>query len=159
MRIGVISDTHDYLDPKVFDIFDGVERIMHAGDIVSMDIIIKLSAIAPVIAVRGNMDSSEITAHYPEDQRVQLGGADIFMTHNGALLLRRPQVFAQRCGPRRPDVFIYGHTHRAENKMMENMLTVNPGSARATMGLPASVAVLYLEPAEAPHAEIITLEY
>ena len=157
MRIGVLSDTHDYLDPRVFDIFEGVERIMHAGDIVSMDIIIELSAIAPVIAVRGNMDSADISANYPEDQRVQLAGTDIFMTHNGALLLRRPNLFEERCGPKRPDVFIYGHTHRAENRMIDGMLILNPGSARAMMGLSASVALLTLDRAR-PRAEIIILE-
>jgi hypothetical protein len=158
MRIGVLSDTHDYLDPRVFDIFEGVERIMHAGDIVSMDIIIELSAIAPVIAVRGNMDSADINANYPEDQRVQLAATDIFMTHNGALLLRRPNLFEERCGPKRPDVFIYGHTHRAENRMIDGMLVLNPGSGRAMMGLSASVALLTLNPTERPRAEIIILE-
>jgi len=157
MRIGVLSDTHNYLDPKIFDIFRGVHRIMHAGDIVSMDIIIELSAIAPVIAVRGNMDPADLAAHFPEDQRVQLGGADIFMTHNGALLLRRPELFAERCGPKRPDVFIWGHTHRAENRMIDNMLSLNPGSARSTFGVAASVALLTVEPAEIPTAEIIAL--
>jgi hypothetical protein len=158
MRIGVLADTHDYLDPRIFDIFAGVERIMHAGDMVSMDIIIQLSAIAPVLAVRGNMDSVEIAIKYPEDLRVQLGGKDIWMTHNGALLLRRPQLFEQRCGPKRPDVFIYGHTHRAESKMLGAMLSLNPGSARSSLGLPASVAVLHVAPGEAPRAEIIVLK-
>lgn len=158
MLIGVLSDTHDYLAPGIYSIFEGVERIMHAGDIVSMDIIIELSAIAPVIAVRGNMDSADIGMHFPEDQRIQLSGADVFMTHNGALLLRRPQLFEERCGPKRPDVFIYGHTHRAENRMIENMLSLNPGSARAGLGLPASVALLTLEPNQIPRAKIIILE-
>jgi putative phosphoesterase len=158
MRVGVLSDTHNFLDPRIFDIFQGVERIMHAGDVVSMDIIIELSAIAPVIAVRGNMDASDISSRYPEDQRIQLAGNDIFMTHNGALLLRRPQLFEQRCGSKRPDVFIYGHTHRVENRMIDSMLSLNPGSARAMMGLSASVAVLTLELTEKPHAEIFVLE-
>jgi hypothetical protein len=158
MRIGVLSDSHDYLDPRIFDIFEGVERIMHAGDIVSMDIIIELSAIAPVIAVRGNMDSHEIAAHYPEDQRLQLAGADIFMTHNGGLLLRNPKIFRKRCGPRRPDVFVWGHTHRAEIKFIDSMLSLNPGSCKQMLGLPASVALLDVSPDEKPRAEIVILE-
>jgi putative phosphoesterase len=158
MRIGVLSDTHNYLDPRIFDIFQDVERIMHAGDVISMDIIIELSAIAPVVAVRGNMDPPDISSRYPEDQRIQLAGNDIFMTHNGALLLRRPQLFQERCGSKRPDVFIYGHTHRVENRMLDSMLSLNPGSARAMMGLSASVAILTLDPTQKPRAEIVVLE-
>lgn len=159
MRIGVISDTHGYLNPKLFDLFDGVEHIMHAGDISTVDMIIELSAIAPVIAVRGNMDSDEIACQYPEDQRIQLAGTDIFMTHNGGMLLRSPSTFKARCGIKRPDVFIWGHTHRAENKVIDGMLSLNPGSAgHPRLGLPASVGLLILEPDTPPRAEIAILE-
>jgi putative phosphoesterase len=159
MRVGVISDTHGYLNPKLFDIFEGVEHIMHAGDIGSMDLIIDLSAIAPVIAVYGNMDSPDIATRYPEDQRLQLAGTDVFMTHNGGMLLRRPSLFNARCGTKRPDVFVWGHTHRAENKMIDNMLSLNPGSAgRPMLNLPSSVALLTLELNEIPRGEIIILE-
>ncbi|RJP23563.1 MAG: metallophosphoesterase [Candidatus Abyssobacteria bacterium SURF_5] len=157
MRIGVLSDTHNHLSPKIFDVFAGVDQIMHAGDIVSMDIIIELSAIAPVIAVCGNMDSPEIAARYPQDQRVVLAGVDIFMTHNGGMLLRSPKLFEARCGPKRPDVFIWGHTHRVENRWIDTMLSLNPGSARAMLGLSASVALLELHPHKMPQAEIIRL--
>lgn len=159
MRVGVISDTHGYLNPKVFDVFKGVEHILHAGDINTMDMVIELSAIAPLIAVRGNMDSREIVSHYSEDLRFQLAGNDIFMTHNGGMLLRSPSIFKVRCGHKRPDVFIWGHTHRAEKKMIDGMLSLNPGSAgRPRLGLPSSVAILFLESDKPPHAEIETLE-
>ena len=132
---------------------------MHAGDIGSMDLIIELSAIAPVIAVYGNMDSADIATRYPEDQRVQLAGTDVFMTHNGGMLLRSPSLLNARCGTKRPDVFIWGHTHRAENKMIDNMLSLNPGSAgRPMFNLPSSVALLSLESNKIPSAEIIILE-
>lgn len=160
MRVGVISDTHGYLNPRLFDIFAGVEQIMHAGDIGAMDVIIELSAIAPVIAVHGNMDLPEIVARYPEDQRVQLAGADVLMTHNGGMLLRSPSMFDARCGSKRPDIFIWGHTHRAESKMIEGMLSLNPGSASRPpmLDLPPSVAILTLEPNRNPQAEIVILE-
>ena len=159
MRVGVISDTHRYLNPKLFDVFDGVEHIMHAGDIGSMDMIIELSAIAPVFAVRGNMDPPDIATRYPEDQRVQLAGTDVFMTHNGGMLLRSPKMFNARCGRKKPDVFIWGHTHRAENRLIDDMLSLNPGSAgRPMLNLPSSVALLVLEPNKIPSAEIVILE-
>jgi hypothetical protein len=159
MQVGVISDTHDYLNPKVFDVFKHVERILHAGDIGSADVIIQLSAIAPIVAVSGNMDTPPVTERYPVDQRVQLAGADIFMTHNGGMLLRSPSEFKARCGPKRPDVFVWGHTHRAEVKHVNGMLTVNPGSAsRPMFDLPASVAILTLGPGKRPRAEIVLIE-
>ncbi len=157
MRIGVISDTHGHVEPKVFDVFKGVEKIMHAGDIGPMDVIIELSAIAPVIAVRGNMDTTDIATRYPEDQRVQLAGFDVFMTHNGGMLLRNPVIFAEHCGSKRPEVFIWGHTHRPESKMLDGMLSLNPGSARPMLDLPSSVAILALDPKKVPRAEIIML--
>ncbi|MBI4831666.1 MAG: metallophosphoesterase family protein [Candidatus Lindowbacteria bacterium] len=159
MRVGVISDTHGYLNPKVFEVFKEVEHIFLAGDIGSMDIIIHLNAIAPVTAVHGNMDPSDILLRYPEDQRVQLTGFDVFMTHNAAMLLRRPDVFRVRCGPKRPDVFIGGHTHRAENRIIEGMLSLNPGSAgKPMLDSPSSVGLLTLESGRSPHAEIVILE-
>ncbi|MBI5119027.1 metallophosphoesterase family protein [Candidatus Poribacteria bacterium] len=159
MQVGVISDTHGHLNPKVFDTFKGVEHIFLAGDIGSMDVIIRLNAIAPVTAVHGNMDPPDILSRYPEDQRVRMGGADVFMTHNAAMLLRRPDLFKARCGPKRPDVFIGGHTHRAENRMIEDMLSLNPGSAgKPTLDSPVSVALLTLKPGQTPCAEIIILE-
>lgn len=159
MRVGVISDTHDYLNPKVYGLFEGVEHILHAGDINSMDMIIELSAIAPVIAVRGNMDHSEIASHYPDEQRIQLAGTDVFLIHNGGMLLRSPTIFKAHCGLKRPDVFIWGHTHRSENRMIDGMLSLNPGSAgKPRLSLPSSVAVLILEPGEPPRAEIEILE-
>lgn len=159
MQVGVISDTHDFLNPRLFDVFHGVKHILHAGDITSMDMIIELSAIAPVIAVYGNMDPHDIRMRYPEDQRVLLDGNDIFMTHNGGMLLRNPAMFNTRVGPKRPDVFIWGHTHRAEARFIDGMLSLNPGSAsRPMFDLSASVALLTLDPKKPPHAEIITIE-
>jgi predicted phosphodiesterase len=105
------------------------------------------------------MDLPDIVTRYPEDQRVQLAGTDAFMTHNGGMLLRSPSLFNARCGTKRPDVFVWGHTHRAESKVIDNMLSLNPGSAgRPMLNLPSSVALLTLESNESPSAEIIILE-
>jgi hypothetical protein len=158
MRVGVVSDTHGYVNPGLFELFEGVERILHAGDITTLDVMKELSAIAPVIGVRGNMDYPEVVARFPEDQRFDLGGADIFMTHNGAMLLRNPSSFKARVGRKRPDVFIYGHTHRIDNRIIEGMLSLNPGPAgKARVDHLPSAAILTLEPGEPPGAEIIML--
>jgi predicted phosphodiesterase len=105
------------------------------------------------------MDHSEISSRYPNDQRVQLAGNDVFLTHNGGMMLRNPGMFKEHCGPKRPDVFIWGHTHRAENRMIDGMLSLNPGSAgKPRFSLPSSVAILILEPGKPPCAEIEILE-
>jgi len=159
MRVGVISDTHGYVSPRLFELFEGVERIMHAGDITTMDVITELSAIAPVVAVHGNMDYSEVVSRYPEDLKIELAGLYVFMTHNGGMLLRNPAAFEARCGPNRPAVFIWGHTHRPENRMIGGMLSLNPGSAgRPRSSHPSTAAILTLEPGRAPSAETLTLE-
>ncbi len=159
MRVGVVSDTHGYVHPKLFEVFEGVERILHAGDITTVDVIDDLSAIAPVIAVHGNMDYPEVVIRNPEDRLIQLAGKDIFMTHNGGMLLRNPLSFRTRVGGKRPDVFVWGHTHRPENKIVDNMLSLNPGVAgRLRTDHPSSAAILTLEPEELPHAEIVLLD-
>jgi hypothetical protein len=159
MRVGVVSDTHGYLNPMLFELFEGVERILHSGDITTLDVIDELSVIAPVVAVHGNMDYPEVVVRYPEDQRLELGGADIFMTHNGAMLLRSSPNFKTRIGRKRPDVFIYGHTHRIDNKLIDGMLSLNPGPAgKARVDHSPSAAILTLEPGEPPSAEIIMLD-
>jgi len=66
MRIGVVSDTHGYLNPRVVEVLEGVDRILHAGDIGSQEVILRLEAVAPVTAVRGNNDRTGPTAGYPE---------------------------------------------------------------------------------------------
>ena len=159
MRVGVVSDTHGYVNPMLFELFKGVERILHSGDITTLDVINELSAIAPVIAVHGNMDYPEVVARYPEDQRLELGGADIFMTHNGGMLLRNSPQFKARVGRKRPDVFIWGHTHRVDNRMIEGTLSLNPGPAgRARVDHAPSAAILTLEPGEPPSVEILMLD-
>ena len=159
MRVGVVSDTHGFVNPKLFELFDGVEQIMHAGDITTINVIDELGAIAPVIAVHGNMDYPEIVTRYPEDQRIKLADNEIFMTHNGGMLLRSPSNFQARVGSRRPDVFIWGHTHRSENRMIDGMLSLNPGPAgKPRAEHPSSAAIITLEPGEAPQAEIISLD-
>lgn len=159
MRVGVLSDTHGYVNPRLFDLFEGVDRILHAGDITTIDIVDELTAIAPVVAVHGNMDYPEIVARYPEDQRIKLAGVDIFMTHNGGMLLRSPSNFKARVGRKRPDVFVWGHTHRTDNRMIEGTLSLNPGPAgRARVDHSPSAAILTLEPGEPPRAEIFKLD-
>ena len=123
--IGLISDTHGLVRPRVFDALAGVELILHAGDVGGRDVLVELEAIAPVLAVFGNTDDPD----HPglETERVhEAGGVSIHVSHGhevgrptpAALLAAYPH-----------DVLVYGHTHRQLVTRAEGRLVVNPGAA------------------------------
>lgn len=153
MRIGLISDTHGRLRPEVFELFRGVDHILHAGDVGPADLLVELEAVAPVTAVWGNTDGFELRARIPEIADLELGGVRVTVAHGHQLGSPTPS------GLRRsyPDagVIVYGHTHRPLIDPGPS-LVVNPGSAGAArFGIPPSVGVLTLDGAAA--AELIEL--
>lgn len=158
MRIGVISDTHGMLRPEVFEVFEGVDHILHAGDIGPPDIITELEAIAPVTAVHGNTDGFDIRANVPEVARIQLDGFDIVVTH-GDQLGRRPTPEALHGEYPDADIIIFGHTHRPLLETVDVVVTVmNPGGAGARrFDLPASVGIIELEPGIPPRGRLVPL--
>src|SRR5207247_3946814 len=81
VRVGVISDTHGLLRPEVFDVFNKVDHILHAGDVGEPQILIELEALAPVTAVYGNVDPPELRARLPQVAHLELDGFDIVVTH------------------------------------------------------------------------------
>ena len=85
MRLGIISDTHNLLRPQVFDVFKGVDQILHAGDIGELDILAVLESIAPVSAVWGNTDGFEVRARVPERIEVRIEGFDFLLIHGHQL--------------------------------------------------------------------------
>lgn len=132
MKIGLISDTHSYLDKKVAHYFKDCDEIWHAGDIGSLDVISELEKIAPVRAVFGNIDDKEIQSLYAEDLWFECEGLTIWLTHiGGAPPNYNPRIKKILKG-RIPRVFICGHSHilrvkkDASNK---NMIYINPGAA------------------------------
>jgi uncharacterized protein len=127
MRIGVISDTHGLLRPQVFGAFEGVDHILHAGDVGSTDILDSLEAIAPVTAVFGNTDLSEVRARVGEVAHVELDGLPIVVLH-GHLL---PTATAEQVAAAHPEaaLAVFGHSHRPGIREVGGVLTVNPGSA------------------------------
>ncbi|NOZ87775.1 MAG: metallophosphoesterase family protein [Deltaproteobacteria bacterium] len=124
MKIGVISDTHGVVNPGVFQVFQGVDVILHAGDIGSEDVISELQSIAPVHAVKGNCDF--MTGRmYPVEKRLELRGKMILMRH---IPLRDPGNMKDI------DIFVHGHTHDARNEMIGGLLVFNPGYAGPAKG-------------------------
>ncbi|TDI95107.1 MAG: metallophosphoesterase [Caldithrix sp.] len=130
MEIGVISDTHGYINPKVFPIFEGVEQILHAGDIGSEDIITTLEAIAPVQAIHGNVDMFPLRARYPAVLTLDINGALICIIHDFfGLPDPRATGAVQKSGKKKLDLLIYGHSHEAKLERSGEVLLFNPGSA------------------------------
>ena len=151
MRVGVISDTHGLLRPEMFAALEGVDHILHAGDVGDLTILTRLRQIAPVTAIRGNIDSSGPCAELPPSEAVQLGNCLIYMVHALADLDLNPKAAEI-------SVVVYGHSHKPAIETRDRVLYLNPGSAGPRrFHLPITLALLRLGDA-APSAEIVPLE-
>lgn len=160
MKIGVISDTHGKMHPRVFDLFAGVDHILHAGDIGKPEIITELRSIAPVSAVYGNVDSFPLTSQFPERVIISFEGVRILMTHivddRTAQGIRR---LIHSANEPEVSVVIYGHTHEARIEVAENVMLLNPGSAGpARWQTKPSVGMLTLDNGQHPSAQLYFFE-
>jgi putative phosphoesterase len=136
VRIGVISDTHGYLDARVIDAFVGTELIIHAGDIGKPKILETLATVAPVKAVRGNTDHGPWADDLPSTAVVVLNGMTLYVLHDIQQLDLEPQAAGIR-------VVISGHTHRASLEEKKSVVFLNPGSAvEPRHNRPPTVAIL-----------------
>jgi uncharacterized protein len=137
--IGVISDTHGLLRPEALDPLRGSERIIHAGDVGSPDILEKLSAIAPVTAVRGNIDKQGWARSLPETEVLDVGGVLIYVVHD----LTQLDLKAKAAGFA---AVVSGHSHIPKQETREGVLYFNPGSAGPRrFKLPVSVGRLIID--------------
>jgi putative phosphoesterase len=135
-HIGLISDTHGLLREEALRELRGCELIVHAGDVGRAEILEALRATAPVIVVRGNVDTEEWAEALPLREVVEVNGARLYVLHN----LEDLDLNAQAAGL---DVVISGHTHRAVQFEKEGVLYINPGSAGPRrFDLPVTVARL-----------------
>lgn len=138
MRIGIISDTHGLLRPEALRQLAGVDHIIHAGDIGRPEVISDLATIAPVTAIRGNIDTGDWAAGYPATARVTLGGRTIFVLHN----LKELDLDPATAGI---DVVVSGHSHQPKIETVDGVLYINPGSAGPRrFTLPIALATLEL---------------
>ena len=157
MRLGIIADTHGLLRPEIFDVFAGVDRILHAGDIGPPELLAELEAIAPVTAVFGNTDGFAIRARVPEIVETRIEGFDFLLLHGHQLGTPTPDKL-NRAYPG-AEVIIFGHTHRPLLTLVDQVVTVmNPGGAGARrFDLPASVGIMELEAGIPPRARLVPL--
>ena len=132
MKIGLLSDTHSYLDPRVFDHLKDCDEIWHAGDIGDGALADALQNFRALRAVFGNIDDRSLQTRFPEDLWVECEGLTVWMTHiGGAPPNYNPRV-KKILKERAPDIFICGHSHILRVKrdpQYNNMLYLNPGAA------------------------------
>jgi putative phosphoesterase len=120
--IGIISDTHALLRKEAVNALSGSDLVLHAGDIGDPDIIKRLESIAPVIAVRGNVDVTEALSKFPLKKIIRIGGKQILLVHNISDMDIKPEE-------KNIDIVVYGHSHKAAKEIKNGVLYFNPGSA------------------------------
>jgi putative phosphoesterase len=144
MRLGLVSDTHGLLRAEVFEVFAGVDHILHAGDVGPAELLVELEAIAPVTAVWGNTDGWDVRGRVPEVAELELGGAAIVVVHGMQLGSPTPEKVAAAYP--HAALAVFGHSHQPVIRRVGATLAVNPGSAgRQRFRDPVSVALAEIE--------------
>lgn len=131
-KIGLIADTHSYLNPAIFEYFKTVDEIWHLGDVGDVNVLKELQAFKPLRGVYGNIDTKEVKEYFPLDYRFVYEGFDIWMTHIGGYPGRYASRVRDTLQVKPPDIFICGHSHILKvtrDKKYNNMLCINPGAA------------------------------
>lgn len=159
MKIGVISDTHipilaGFLPRAVFDIFKGVDLILHAGDIVELSVLDELRTVAPVEAVAGNMDDSEVQQKLPHKKIIPVEKYSVGLIHGKYRIDVQKAMIRQEFG--HVDLIVYGHSHTPFWGKVEGVYFLNPGSPTDNRHAPYH-SVALLELADEPRAEIIRI--
>ncbi len=131
MKIGLISDTHSYLDQAVFQYFEQCDEIWHAGDFGSMDVIEKLQQFKPLKGVYGNIDQKDIRLQFPEHLRFNCENMDVWMTHIGGYPGKYSPLVKPEIMLNPPKLFICGHSHilKVQYDPKLGLLHLNPGAA------------------------------
>jgi uncharacterized protein len=132
MKIGLISDTHSYLDQTIFHHFKDCDELWHAGDIGEGDVLKKLLEFKPVKAVYGNIDTPLLQRTLPEDLHFSCEGCSVWITHIGGSPPRYTKRIKELLKQHIPDIFICGHSHILKvtrDKNYNSMLYINPGAA------------------------------
>jgi len=132
MKIGLISDTHSYLDPTVFDYFKDCDEIWHAGDVGDFSVLERLEAFKPTLCVYGNIDDAKLRSAAPENLFFDRNGLSVFMTHIGG----KPPTYNPRVRElldiKKPQLFVCGHSHILRvisDQKRPGLIYLNPGAA------------------------------
>ena len=149
--VGVIADTHGLLLPAAIKALESVDLIVHAGDVGNTEVLDNLKSIAPVYAVRGNMDMIEGLRELPETEVVEVGDILLYVIHN----IHRLDIVPSKAGF---DAVIFGHLHCPSLSEKEGVLFLNPGSAaQPRLNYPASLALLHVN-GDSMKAKIVNID-
>lgn len=131
VKIGLLSDTHGWLEERVFHHFAHCDEIWHAGDIGTSELTDKLAAFKPLRAVYGNIDGAALRRTYPENLHFEIAGLKVFMTHIGGYPGKYPTRILEQIMAEKPGLFICGHSHilKVMPDKQYNLLHINPGAA------------------------------
>ena len=159
-QIGLMSDTHGYLDPRVFKFFAEVDEIWHAGDFGGLEVGQALAAFKPLRGVYGNIDGPEVRDLYPLDQRFEFAGVDVWITHIGGYPGRYDQRVGALLRENPPDIFIAGHSHILKVKPDKKLglLHLNPGAAgRQGFHTIMTMMLLHFQPGKLDRLQAVEL--
>jgi putative phosphoesterase len=132
MKIGLLSDTHGFLDPKIFDHFDLCDEVWHAGDLGDETVAIRLENFKPLRAVFGNIDDKSLQSRFPEDLFFTCEELNVWITHIGGFPPNYNARVKKILQTKLPQIFICGHSHIlriAKDPNFKNLLYINPGAA------------------------------
>jgi putative phosphoesterase len=139
MRIAVLADTHvnklEYLPKKIIDALSTVDLIIHAGDFTDVQLLKELTQLKEVKAVHGNMDSGELKAALPVKEIVETENKRIGITHGSGAPWGIEERVRKMFESDRIDIIVYGHSHRSQNKVINDILFFNPGKAADSFGI------------------------
>jgi len=141
MRIGIVSDTHDEVPAALHRALAGVDEILHAGDIASPAALAEIETIAPVTAVRGNMDERALAERLPEEILVTRDGIRIALVHGHRLGRASVDDLIRRFDSLGPDLVVWGHIHEPVSRLWNGITYFNPGTAGG-IGAPPTCGVL-----------------
>lgn len=148
LSVGVISDTHGLVRPEAIEALRGADVILHAGDVGGPQVLQELGELAPVIAVRGNVDSRAWARALPERRRLELQDVPVLLLHDRALV----GVSPARAGL---EVVVFGHSHEPLAETHDGVLWFNPGSAGPErFSLPVSLGFLEVEGGQVRHRHV-----
>jgi len=143
MKIGVLSDTHGRLESRVLEIFRGVRRILHAGDVGNDEVLTELSALAPVTAVLGNTDGFPLSQRLRPVEVLDLAGVRVLIVHDVGRPESPSEVAQRLIREHHPGLVVFGHTHAPYDRVVKGVRFFNPGgSGPRRFALPRTVALM-----------------
>jgi putative phosphoesterase len=145
-HIGILSDTHGYIHPKIFEFLSGVDEIWHAGDIGNIKTAFELAAFKPLKAVYGNIDNTEVRLTYPMVQSFTTEEVKVVMTHIAGTSHAYSELVKELINTHHPTLLVCGHSHilKVKYQQKEKLLHINPGAAGVS-GFHHVITVIRLE--------------